>query len=89
MHRSTQEPEMRRKLFKKLKERKIFSKFCIAVATAFTSPVKVTKWGELEPRREADRYILNKANASEARMRKFLDTVEKEWHSYHNVMIQY
>ena len=55
MYRGIKETEMRRKLFKKLKERKLFTKYCLAVATAFSDNALGCYFED--PHTKADNYI--------------------------------
>lgn len=85
MHRDTEKLEMRRKFFKKLKERKIFSKYCIAVAEAFSNNINNIK----DPHTQCEYYIKRYENLLEKDMREYLDNIEKQWTNYYHILIQY
>lgn len=89
MHRSTQETEIRRKFFKKLKERKIFSKYCLAVAEAFSNSVEKSGCYIKEPHTKYENYIKRYENLPEKDMKEYLYNIEKQWTNYYHVLIQY
>lgn len=89
MYRGIKETEMRRQFFKRLKERKIFSKYCIAVAEAFSNNINKNGHCVKEPHTQCEDYIKRCENLLEKDMREYLDTIEKQWTNWYHVLIQY
>lgn len=94
MYRRTQETEIekqqyKRRLFKELKQRKIFGKFCLAVAEAYASTYTTTNvFGERIYKKhshdDAEYYIAHSTRIDA----RFLNAVEKEWKIRSNILIQ-
>ena len=87
MHRDTEKLEMRRKLFKKLKERKLFTKYCLAIATAFSD--NALGYYFEDPHTRADNYIKEWENKSEHTIDGYLYAIANEWSTFRNIAIQY
>lgn len=80
--------EYKRRLFKELKQRKIFGKFCLAVAEAFASTYTAEFFcGRIyrkQPHDDAEYYITHSTRIDA----RFLNTVKKEWKIGSNILIQ-
>ena len=88
MYRGIKKTEIRRQFFKRLKERKIFSKYCLAVAEAFSNNVNKNGHYIKEPHTQCEEYIKEYENLSERNMREYLDEIE-HWTIWHHALIQY
>ena len=93
MYRSIKKTEIekqqyKRELFKELKKRKIFGKFCLAVAEAFAYTYTTNIFGERickkYPHDDAEYYITHSTRIDA----RFLNAVEKEWKIRSNILIQ-
>jgi hypothetical protein len=84
----TEITEYKRRLFKELKKRKIFGKFCLAVAEAFASTYTTDVFGERiykkQPHDDAEYYIAHSTRINA----QFLNAVEKKWKVGSNILIQ-
>ena len=91
--RDTQEFEMkRRQLFKHLKERKLFTKYCLAMAQAFSNPERFDKWCIRRPRTSLNDYIGFRIRFYETKgdMDCYINAVDKDWRIIqHSILIQY
>jgi len=80
--------QYKRELFKELKKRKIFGKFCLAVAEAFSTYTTTNVFGERiykkHPHDDAEYYITHSTRIDA----RFLNAVEKEWKIRSNILIQ-
>ena len=80
--------QYKRELFKELKKRKIFGKFCLAVAEAFAHTYTTNVFGERickkYPHDDAEYYITHSTRIDA----RFLNAVEKEWKIRSNILIQ-
>jgi hypothetical protein len=79
---------MRRQFFKRLKERKIFSKYCIAVEEAFSNNINKNGHYIKNPHTQCEHYIREYENLPEKDMKDYLDKIE-QWTNYYHVLIQY
>lgn len=93
MYRGIKETEIekqqyKREFFKELKKRKIFGKFCLAVAEAFSHTYEEDRFGEkiyqLNPRRKAENYIMKSTVISE----HFFHSVKDLWNIKPKILIQ-
>lgn len=80
--------EYKREFFKELKKRKIFGKFCLAVAEAFAPIYTTDVFGERiykkYPHDDAEYYITHSTRIDA----RFLNAVKKEWKIGSNILIQ-
>lgn len=81
MYRGIKETEIekqqyKREFFKELKKRKIFGKFCLAVAEAYSH--------QLNPRRKAENYIMRSTKINE----HFFHSVKDLWDIKPKILIQ-
>jgi hypothetical protein len=94
MYRSIKETEIeniteyKREFFKELKKRKIFGKFCLAVAEAFAPTDTTDVFGERiykkHPHDDAEYYIAHSTRIDA----RFLNAVKKEWKIGSHILIQ-
>ena len=93
MYRCIKETEIekqqyKREFFKELKKRKIFGKFCLAVAEAYSHTYEVDVFGEktyqLNPRRKAENYIIKSTRIDE----HFFHSVKDLWDIKPKILIQ-
>ena len=93
MYRGIKETEIekqqyKREFFKELKKRKIFGKFCLAVAEAYSPTYTTNVFGERiykkHPHDDAEYYIAHSTRINA----KFLNAVEKKWKIGSNILIQ-
>lgn len=81
----------RRELFRILKERKLFTKYCLAIAQSFSDPMCYTDIFDNKPHTQADEYIKNiEQIEDETRIEKYLNSIKNNWNVYYDKpMIQY
>lgn len=93
MYRGIKETEIekqqyKREFFKELKKRKIFGKFCLAVAEAYSPTYEEDVFGEktyqFNPKRKAEDYIIKNTKIDEY----FFHSVKDLWDVKPKILIQ-
>ena len=73
----------KREFFKILKEKKLFTKYCIAVASAFSSGYYQ------QPHTRGENYIEGWLNYPNWEIEQYINAIEKDWTVIRNIIIQY